>query len=134
MITGKAGDLDAGLYAAENVAAVYDEVLRRAHVLLSGGASVILDGTWRDSRQRARARDLADQTTTSIVEFTCSVPPEQASERIIDRQASTSDATPEIAAALAAHRDESPEGYRLDTSRALAESVEEAQAVCCRTI
>jgi uncharacterized protein len=133
-ISGRAGDLNAGLYAPENVAATYDEVLRRAHLLLSGGSSVILDGTWRDSRQRARARGLADQTTAPIVEFTCSVSPEEASARIQGRQASTSDATPVIAAALAAHRTESPPGYPIDTSRVLAESIEEALEVCCRAI
>ena len=58
-ITGPAGDLDAGLYAPANVSAVYDEVLRRARLSLSNGSSVILDGTWRDARQRERARKLA---------------------------------------------------------------------------
>ena len=33
-ITGPAGDLDAGLYAPANVSAVYDEVLRRARLLV----------------------------------------------------------------------------------------------------
>ena len=72
-IIGTTGVLDAGLYTADNVAAVYDAVLRRAHLDLKGGHSVILDGTWRDSRQRAHARSIADQTATPIVEFTCSV-------------------------------------------------------------
>ena len=39
-ITGAPGVLNAGLYTAENVSAVYDEVLRRAHLHLGGGRTV----------------------------------------------------------------------------------------------
>ena len=62
VIGGTAGVLDAGLYTPENVSAVYDEVLRRAHLYWVAAQSVILDGTWRDTRQRQRARELADET------------------------------------------------------------------------
>src|SRR5699024_5502320 len=68
-ISGAAGVLDAGLYTAENVAAVYDEILRRAQLLLSGGRSVILDGTWRDQRRRDRARRLADESVAAMVQL-----------------------------------------------------------------
>ena len=105
VIAGAAGVLDAGLYTPENVRAVYDEVLRRAHLLLSSGTPVILDGTWRDTRQRERARKLADQTSSPMVELTCSVPLEKASARIESRRVTTSDATPQIAAELAEHAD-----------------------------
>jgi predicted kinase len=133
-IAGNAGDLNRGLYAPENVSAVYDEVLRRAHLLLSRGWSVILDGTWRDARQRERARELADQSSTPIVEFTCSVPLEEASARILGRAGSTSDATPEIAAALTGREKEQLQGYWIDTGRPLAQSVAEAQQICCLAI
>ena len=56
-VAGQVGKLNGGLYTPENVSAVYDEVLRRACLLLSGGSSVILDGTWRDPRQRELARE-----------------------------------------------------------------------------
>ena len=102
-IGGTAGILDSGLYTAENVCAVYDAVLRRAHLYLSGGRSVILDGTWRDARQRWRARELANETCSPIVEFTCTAPLDEASARIQRRFTTTSDATPEIAAALSVH-------------------------------
>jgi len=133
-IAGKVGDLDSGLYAPENVSAVYDEVLRRAHLLLSRGWCVILDGTWRDARHRERARELANQSSTPIVEFTCSVPLEEASARILGRAGSTSDATPEIAAALTGREKEQLQGYWIDTGRPLAQSVAEAQQICCLAI
>jgi hypothetical protein len=134
VIAGTAGILDAELYTPENVGKVYDEVLRRAHLCLSTGTSVILDGTWRDNRQRECARGLADQTSSPIVELTCSVPLENASARIQTRRMTTSDATPRIAAALAEHTDASTDGHLIDTSRPLADSVEEAEQICCLAI
>ena len=134
VITGSAGDLDAGLYSPENVTAVYDEVLRRAQLLLGSGSTVILDGTWRDARQRERARELADETSTPIVEFTCSVPLREASARIQGRTESASDATPEIAAAMAERSGGPFDGHPIDTSRPLADSVAEAQQICCLAI
>jgi predicted kinase len=129
VITGRVGELDAGLYTPENVSRVYDEVLRRARQLLADGTSVILDGTWRDDQQRTRARELADKTASSMIEFTCSLSRREAAERILGREESTSDATPEIAAALA-ERESEFDGHRLDTSRPLAESVAEAMQIC----
>ena len=134
VITGSAGDLDAGLYSPENVTAVYDEVLRRAQLLLGTGSTVILDGTWRDARQRERARELADETSTPIVEFTCSAPLREAAARIQGRTESASDATPEIAAAMAVRSGGPFDGHPIDTSRPLADSVAEAQQICCLAI
>jgi len=132
-IAGTAGVLDEGLYSAENVAAVYDELLRYPHLYLRAGQSVILDGTWRDARQRERARKLADETASPIVEFTCSVPLDEASARIHNRPATSSDATPHIAAALTDHNGASPAGHLIDTGRPLADSVAEAEEMCCLT-
>ena len=132
-ITGTVGVLDEGLYSAENVAAVYDELLRYPHLYLRAGQSVILDGTWRDARQRERARKLADETASPIVEFTCSVPLDEASARIHNRPATSSDATPHIAAALTDHNGASPAGHLIDTGRPLADSVAEAEEICCLT-
>jgi aminoglycoside phosphotransferase family enzyme/predicted kinase len=129
-ITGRVGELDAGLYAPENVSIVYDEVLRRAQLSLSAGRSVILDGTWRDPYQRERARHVANETAVPIVEFTCSLPLEEAAARIDGRPTSTSDATPEIAAVLAQSGTESNGSYRIETCRPLAESVAEAERIC----
>jgi len=134
VISGHAGELNSGLYRPENVAAVYDEVLRRAHGLLLAGVSVILDGTWRDTGPRERARTLAAESQAQIVEFTCALPPERAAARVEARTGSTSDATPEIAVALAGDDAAWRAGHRLDTSRPLADSVAEAQQICCTAI
>lgn len=123
VISGQPGSLDDGLYTPENVAIVYDEVSRRARQLLANGRSTILDGTWRDSRQRDRARELARAMAAPISEFTCSVPTSVASERIENRPPSASDATPQIAVALADRNNEPLDGYRVDTGRPLFESV-----------
>ncbi|MFG1930670.1 AAA family ATPase [Mycobacterium sp. NPDC048908] len=130
VVRGTAGELNTGLYAPENVSRVYGEVLRRARPLLGYGRPVILDGTWRDPLQRERARQLATETAAAITEFMCEVPDATASERIRRRTGSTSDATPAIAAALTQRNGESF-GHRIDTSRPLADSVEEAQKLCC---
>ncbi len=133
-ITGSTGELNAGLYTPQNVSAVYQEVLRRAHELLTGGISVVLDGTWRDPPQRERVRDMAVDAAVPLVEFVCTLPLEEAAVRINERPASSSDVTPEIAAALAADETEPDAGHKIDTSRPLAESVAEVQQICCFAI
>lgn len=129
-LKGEPGTVDAGLYAPEQVSAVYDEVLRRARVQLGAGRSVILDGTWRDPHQRDRAHAVAADAAAPIVEFTCSLPQDAAAARIRSRTASTSDATPEIAAALDVPDVSWPGSHRIDTSQPLDHSVAEAQRIC----
>jgi aminoglycoside phosphotransferase family enzyme/predicted kinase len=133
-LSGAAGEFDKGLYSRENVAKVYDEVLRQAELLLRRGTSVILDGTWRDQRQRKRARKLAADNAVPLVELTCTLPLEVAAARIEDRAESSSDATPQIATALAANRSLASGEYHIDTGRPLADSVADAQRICCLAI
>jgi len=112
---------------------VYEAVLSGARLQLSGGHSAILDGTWRDQRQRERARSMADETNAPMVEFTCSVPLKDASVRIQRRVATNSDATPEIAAALS-DDDHWCEAYRINTGRPLADSVADAEQVVLKCL
>jgi len=138
-VSGVAGELNAGLYSPRNVAVVYDEVLRQARAWLSRGQSVILDGTWRNSEQRAKAEELCHQVSAPIVEFNCSVPIAEASDRIQRRPRSYSDATPDIAAALsadslAAGGGDGRAAHDLDTGRPLADVVKQAQEICWRAI
>jgi uncharacterized protein len=133
-LSGATGELDKGLYSRENVTKVYDEVLRQAELLLRRGTSVILDGTWRDQRQRERARKLAANSSVPLIELTCSYPLDAATARIEDRAESSSDATPQIAAALETNRALSSTEYHIDTGRPLADSVAEAQRICCLAI
>jgi predicted kinase len=121
------GVLNAGLYTAEHVDAVYGTVLRHAHVALAGGRSVILDGTWRDPRQWERARKLAEESASALVQFTCAVSLQNASTRLRERATTTSDATPAIAAALVQDDGAIRDGHLIETSRPLAESVARAE-------
>lgn len=128
VIAGRAGELGVGLYAPENVRAVYDEVLRRARALLSAGETVVLDGTWRDTHRQERAYRLAAETSSAVVHFVCSLSSAEAAERVVARGSSSSDATPQIAVALGG--DAVPDrAHRLDTARPLADSVDEAHRI-----
>ncbi len=125
-ISGSPGVLDSGLYSPDNVAAVYETVLHRARVLLGEGQSVILDGTWQDPDLRAQARRMAGETHSRTVEIVCEVPVQTTAGRIQHRAAGNSDATPDIAAALAARRGAWESAYRMDTSQPLESSVAQA--------
>lgn len=131
-LTGVAGDLDSGLYAPGNVARVYAVVLERAGRLLSQGHSVILDGTWRDARQRGKALDVARRGSAAVVEIACESELSDARERIGSRRSATSDATAQIAEAITTGAWSG--AHTVDTSRPLAESVAEAQRICCLAI
>ncbi|MCH9728173.1 MAG: AAA family ATPase [Actinomycetia bacterium] len=132
VISGPAGELNAGLYSPANVAAVYDEVMKQAEIWLGRGHSVILDGTWRDPQERGRVHQLSDLISVPIVEFNCTVPIVEASARVAGRPRSSSDATPEIAVALAEASCGGPHVHDIDTTRPLAASVKEAQEICSR--
>lgn len=134
VVHGRAGDLNAGLYAPEYVSMVYDEVLRRARSWLGAGYTVILDGTWRDAEQRQRAHALAAETYSSIVEFCCAVPLSEAVHRVASRGPTASDATPLIATELGGPAQEWPTAHVLDTSRPQADTVGEAQRVCLAAV
>ncbi len=134
VIGGDRGVLDGGLYSPDNVAMVYDVVLRRARLLLGEGRSVILDGTWRDPQTRARAHRLAAQTHSAMVELVCSAPADTAADRIETRPVGNSEVTPEIAALLAAQREGWRTAHRLDTSRTLDHLMAEAHGVWRRAV
>ncbi len=87
---------------------------------------MILDGTWQDPGLRAQARRMADEHHSRMVEIMCAVPVETTAGRIEHRAAGNSDATPDIAAALAARRDAWASAYRMDTSQPLEASVAQA--------
>lgn len=95
---------------------------------------MILDGTWRDSRQRQRAHDLAGETASTMLEFVCTAPQEIAATRIQTRTNTPSDATPEIADAFSGSDAEWQDAHRIDTGRPLADSVAEAKGLCCLAV
>ena len=127
-VAGAPGVLDRGLYSPEHVITVYEEVLRRAQLLLASGQSVILDGTWRDPQLRVRARELARETHSALSEIACSVSVRTAASRVRGRQpGAMSDATPGVAAALNTADTDWPEAHRVDTDQPLEESVREVE-------
>lgn len=129
--TGEPGVLGAGLYTPQNVNAVYDAMLRQARLGLHGGHTVILDATWHDETYRQRARDIARAASAGIVELVCVAPLQATAERIRNRTATTSQVTPEIAAAMARRDDGTwAESKVLDTTKPLAQTVATAKDLC----
>ena len=130
-ISGSSGVLAEGLYTGENKDAVYASVLRQAHLGLCEGHTVILDGTWLDPDQRDRARQVAAEAAAPLVELVCAAPLQETVARIRTRTGTTSQVTPEIAAALA-ERDQHgwPGAHRVDTTTDPAESIAAALEIC----
>lgn len=129
-LTGEPGVLGEGLYTPENVDAVYEGVLRSAHLRMCEGHTVVLDGTWMDPRHRERARQVAGNAAATTVEFACAAPLDATVARIRNRTETTSQVTAEIATALAEREDAWPGAHRLDTTRAPADSLAEALTIC----
>jgi uncharacterized protein len=134
IITGDTGVLNAGLYSPDKVTTVYEVALRRARLCLGNGQSVILDGTWRDPQIRAQAHRLASETHSAAVEVMCTARVDTAADRIRTRQPGNSDATPEIATTLAAQHTGWDTAHRMDTSRPLEDSLQEAHDIWRRAI
>lgn len=118
-----------GRYAPAAVSATYETMLHQARALLSFGESVILDASWADPSYRILARDVAREAGADIVEFRCDVDPAVARSRLRTRQArgaDASEATPEVADAMAHHFAAWPEATHLRTDSPVAELVDEA--------
>ncbi|APE34876.1 hypothetical protein BOX37_13995 [Nocardia mangyaensis] len=122
-ITGDIGRFGVGRYSPANRARVYDELLDRARELLTHGVSVILDASWNSEEERRRAAKLAGDVAAELIALRCVCPRELAHQRIGDRRGSESDATAEIADAMADFEIEWPDAVTVDTSAPLAESV-----------
>jgi len=115
-----------GLYAPERTEQLYGELLRRAERLLARGESVVLDASWICAEHRAAAADVAGRTVSDLVELQCRAPAELAARRIRSRGPTASDATAEIAAAMAEAADPWPRATVVDTSGSVGESLEQA--------
>ncbi|RDI68262.1 bifunctional aminoglycoside phosphotransferase/ATP-binding protein [Nocardia pseudobrasiliensis] len=125
-IPDAAGEYGHGTYSPQAKAAVYTAMLDQARTHLAHGRSVILDASWTDPAQRRRAAELATETHTELLEFTCRAPQSVTSERIAARTDSESDATPAIAAAMAADIAPWPRATVLDTTEPLPATVDHA--------
>ena len=100
-----------GIYGAVSTGHTYREMLRRAELLLGRGETVVLDASWRVAAHREMARVVAAGTSSRMVELMCQASDEVADARIRTRAGGPhlSDATPEIAAAMAREFDPWPE-------------------------
>lgn len=106
-------------YRPQAVAAVYHEVLAEARHLLALGEQVVLDATWADEAERSLARDVAAQTSSDLVELVCTLPRDQADDRIRQRAVTgldPSEATPAVAATMAGRFAPWPEAAAISTS------------------
>ena len=127
--------LGEGRYTPERVNAVYEEMTRRAELVVSHGESVVLDASWLDPEHRDMALDLADRTSTVLTELRCDCPPELADQRIRNRAAAGADAseiTPEIAHELIDRVARWSEAAVIDTRAPLGEAVGLAEAITTR--
>lgn len=111
---------------------VYAEVLRRADAVLASGRPVIVDASFRTRAARAAVRQLAAARGVPLRLLECVAPLELCRERLRARVGSVSDATPEILDAFVAGYEPvdelSPaEHVRVDTSRSVGESLEDAK-------
>jgi aminoglycoside phosphotransferase family enzyme/predicted kinase len=128
------GDFCTGLYSPQMTDATYDRLLTEARTALGMGETVVLDASWTQPRRRSAARVLGGEASADVIELCCEVRSDVAVERLRGRAregSDASDATPEIAALMAAHAVEWPEATRVDTlDRGLA--LEDALAVIRR--
>jgi hypothetical protein len=120
-----------GLYQPEVTAGVYAELLDRARHLLEGGEPVVLDASWSDRRWRVQATELARATASDLVELRCDAPAPLAAARIDRRRrrgGDPSDATAEVAAAMAASADPWPTAVTVDTAGSIPSALGQALA------
>lgn len=129
--TEEASGADPDLYGPEHTAATYDALLARARHLLERGETVVLDASWHDERARALARQLAVATHSELSELCCITSGDVAAARIRARASAggdPSDATPEVAQAMARVWDPWPSALVVDTTGPLEQTVTEARA------
>jgi aminoglycoside phosphotransferase family enzyme/predicted kinase len=108
-----------GLYSPDVTAATYGAVLERARLKLETGRSVVIDGSWWSEEDRARARQVAADTHSEVVELRCTLPARMAAMRIRSRAvdgADPSDATEDVAAEMASRFQAWPEAATLSTA------------------
>lgn len=117
-----------GLYDTGHTDSTYAELVRRAGALLTLGETVVLDASWSADRHRRLATDAAEQASSPVLAVRCEVPAAVSAQRITNRTAELSDATPQIAHRMAEDTDPWPEAYPLTTTGTPRESIARAVA------
>jgi predicted kinase len=111
------------LYSEEMTGRTYDEVLRRAALVLESGRGVLLDATFHDPQARAAARELARRQGRAFLMIELEADDQLLRRRLRERPPGLSDAREEHLPALRSRYqppDELPpaERLRLDASQA----------------
>lgn len=104
-----------GIYTPEWSRRTYDELLRRAGLVLAMGESVVLDATWWDRDERIRAEELAEKAAAELEVFECRLSPGEVARRISER-VDISDADEDVARRLRAEMVPWAGSHRVDTS------------------
>lgn len=120
----------AGIYTAARTRATYDEMVRRAGLLLRRGESVVLDASWTDESQRRLASSVAAETSADLVALHCELDQETADARLRTRRARTdpylSDADEVVAQRMREVRAPWPGSIPVDMRRSPATCAEKA--------
>lgn len=106
-------------YGARGTAATYAALFDRARTALELGQSVVLDASFIEPSHRSAARRLAVATVSDLVELECRAPQSTALRRIAVRHrqgGDVSEATVEVARAMAKVSAPWPEAYVIDTA------------------
>jgi uncharacterized protein len=114
-----AGRGPAALYEPAAVAATYVAMRAEAEAHLRLGVSVVLDASWTRADERQETREMAARCGAEVIEVVCRCDPDETMSRVARRLAmgtDASDATPEVASALAAAADPWPEAVEVDTT------------------
>lgn len=119
-----------GRYKPGHVHETYQAMLARANTLLERGESVVLDASWSDETERARARSVAHESSSRITELRCDAPFDVTESRIAARTGDLSDATADIAASMARQFAAWPESISIDTSTHADNAIAAAWAAC----
>ena len=88
--------MPAGSYTAQASSEVYAAMLARAERVLRAGQSVVLDAVFARPDERAMAEALAARVDVPFEGIWLDVPKELAMERVAQRKADASDATPDV--------------------------------------
>lgn len=122
--------VDTGLYDAAVTDATYGELLRRASAAARMGESVVLDASWSDGARRERARRSAEACHAEVVELRCEAPAALTADRIRRRSGSdASDATVDVAEAMAQRFAPWGEAHTIDTAAAVEGALQRAKEV-----
>ena len=105
----------AGIYTPGWTERTYQELLRRAGLLLARGESVIADASWQSPGHRAAAAALAGTAQADLVALRCAARADVARRRLAARTGGVSDADAAIARQMAATQAPWPEAVTINT-------------------